>query len=76
MVHLTAVRRVLDKVPITMHDHVVDVEAMVSLLDDGEDIASVQIKGLQGLADEIRGFDEDSYVSREGTSMHNELDNG
>ena len=67
MVHFTAVRRVLDKAPITMHNHVVDVEAMVTILDDGENIDSVQIRGLKGLADEIRGFDVDSDAKEEGT---------
>ena len=59
-------KRVLDKVPITMHDHVVDVEAMVTLLDEYEDIASVQITGLRGLADEIRGLEVEGDTNEEG----------
>ena len=59
-------KRVLDKVPITMHDHVVDVEAMVTLLDEYEDIDSVQITGLRGLADEIRGLEVEGDTNEEG----------
>ena len=56
----------LDNVPITMHDHVVDVEAMVTLLNDDEDIDSVQIKGLRDLADELRGLEVDGVTNEEG----------
>ena len=42
-----------------MHDYVIDVDAMETLLDKDEDIDSVQIKGLQGLAEELRAMEID-----------------
>ena len=40
-----------------MHDNKVDVEVLNTLLDKDEDIGSVQIRGLQGLGDELRAIE-------------------